>query len=117
MCAHMLAHITLRNLADRCDCPQHDTEVRVARLTASRLIGLPQLIWAMKRADDADAVAERLGVTTAVLAKRLRTLTELELQQVRARTGRRLVWSTDPYSSPLRCSVSATLGASTLRAS
>ncbi|WP_157181949.1 ImmA/IrrE family metallo-endopeptidase [Nocardia testacea] len=106
MCAHMLAHVDLGHpahlaSADHTVCH----EVEAQRLAARRLIELPDLSWALAHVGaEADLIAQQLGVTVSLLAKRVRHLVADEAQALMS-IGRRIIWPSTPAAPPLRCTV------------
>lgn len=116
MIAHMLAHLELKHspiprLLDKLGNRTQQREVAAGRRTARLLIGLRDLIWTMVNVStDAAVISQHLDVTVTVLAKRIRNLRDSELQELRAATRAPIVWpSSDPFASPLRCSITASL--------
>ncbi|WP_416565119.1 ImmA/IrrE family metallo-endopeptidase [Nocardia testacea] len=106
MCAHMLAHVDLGHPADL--APGDHTvcrEVEAQQLAARRLIELPDLSWALAHVSaEAELIAQQLGVTVSLLAKRMKNLVAEETEALVA-VGRRIIWPSTPAAPPLRCTV------------
>lgn len=116
MCAHMLAHLRLDHvptpkLLDRLGNRARRQELEAARLTARRLIPIPELFEALRTVGTSAArLAEHLDVTLAALAKRMRNLDDDEWQILRALDRYQVVWPEEnPYGTTMRCSITASL--------